>query len=160
MARYLTLAALALLLAWGGCVLWRGLASDETQIRWRIEEATEAFNAARPGSTVAPLADAWWDRTSGIHKDTLHQLLVGLMLQEKDEGGRFRYAVLVPPESLAIEVLEDGKAHATLEAAFFRTLGGERKLQWRFALEADLAEGDDGWEIVATEHRTLEGSSR
>ena len=160
MARYLSLAALALLFAWGGCVLWRRLASDETQIRWRIEEAAEAFNAGRPGSAVAPLADAWFDRSSGIHKDTLHQMLVALVFQEKDEKGRFRCSVEVPRETLVIEVQEGGKAHATLEAAFFRkrTALREPELQWRAAVEADLVDGEDGWQIVSTEHRTLEGA--
>jgi hypothetical protein len=158
MSRYLSLAALALLLAWGGCALWRGLASDETQIRWRIEEVTEAFNAGRPGSAVKPLADAWWDKTSGIHKDTLHQLLVGMLFREKDAQGRFRYAVEVPAETLVIEVLDDGTAHATLEASFFRKRNELRELKWRVAVEADFVDGDDGWEIVATEHWTLAGT--
>jgi len=109
---------------------------------------------------VAPHADAWFDRSSGIHKDTLHQMLVALVFQEKDEKGRFRCSVEVPRETLVIEVQEGGKAHATLEAAFFRkrTELREPELQWRAAVEADLVDGEDGWQIVATEHRTLEGA--
>jgi len=158
--RILTLAALALLLAWGACAARRALASDEAQIRWLFAGAAEGFNAGRPGSAVAPLAETWWDRTNGIHKDTLHQILVAMVFQDKDAHGRFLWKVDVPEDRLAITVNDDDTAHATLEASFARKRGDERDPLWSIAIEADLRDGDDGWEVVATEHRTLSGGRR
>jgi hypothetical protein len=158
--RILALAAVALLLAWGACVARRALASDETRIRWLIDGAVEGFNAGRPGSAVAPLADTWWDRTSGLHKDTLHQLLVGMAFQDKDARGRFLWRVDVPADKVAIEVGADGTAHAKLEAAFARKREDALEPMWTIAVDADLRAGDGGWEVVGTEHRTLSGSRR
>lgn len=156
MQRILTVAALALLLAWGACAARRALASDETQIRWLIEDAVEAFNAGRPGSAVAPFADDWHDRTRGIHKDTLHQVLAHTMLQERGAGG-FLWEVSVPDESLVIEI-GDGSATAALEALFARRTDGALQVRWHIAVEAELRDGEGGWRIFRTKHATLAGS--
>ena len=160
MQRILTLAALALLLAWGACTAWRKLESDETRIRRLIAESAQGFNAGRPGTAVEPLAETWWDRTNGIHKDTLHQILVAMVFQDKDAHGRFLWQVDVPDDRLTVEVHDDRTAHATLEAAFARKRGDEREPMWSIAIDAELRDGEDGWEVVATQHRTLSGGKR
>ncbi|MEM7305638.1 MAG: hypothetical protein AAF682_03155 [Planctomycetota bacterium] len=160
MTRILTVAALLILVVFGATTLREMLLSDETKIRNRILDAAEAFNDARPGSAVAPLADDWRARPSGVTKQELHQILVGLVLQEKDAEGDFLYAVDVPEESLAVELVEEGKAKATLVAHFTRRVGDAPTPKWSVSIDAELRDGDDGWEIQRTEHTTLSGSPR
>ena len=154
--RFLTLVLLAAVVFVGGCVLVRILAPDEVKIRWLIEDAAEAYDAGKPKSTLTDLSETWFDRESGLHKDTLHQILVYHMWTDKDDEG-FVGSVVIPEESLMIEVGDDDTATARLEARFFRRTHGEPVLRWRIEVEAELAELEDGWKIVGSTHRTLEG---
>ena len=143
-----------------GLGLRRALASDETRIRWLIEGAVDGFNDSRPRRVVDVLSMDWYDRTTGVHRDTLFQILVATAFQEKDpETGRFLWELVVPEESVAIDVSDAPGEGATarLEAALWRKLGEERELRWRIAVEALLREGEDGWEVWSTSYQALEG---
>ena len=138
--------------AWGGYAVWRSLAPDESKIRWALEEAVRDFNDGRPGYSVAPLAEGWYDTTSGVHRDTLHRALIGMKWQERDGDWR----LVMPPESLSIDV-SDGAAQSTFELRLGRERGGAIEVQWRFAIDADWRDTSDGWKIERSTHRTLEG---
>ncbi len=158
--RILLGAALALLAAWGAWALRRALVSDETRIRWRIEEALEAFNAGRPGSAVEPLAEDWYDRTNGLHKDTLHQILVGVLMQERGAREGFPWVLALNEETLTIAVGSEGRAESSLEASLARRRGDALETTWRVVIQAEWRDGEDGWQVVSTEHQTLSGSPR
>ena len=138
--------------AWGGCAVWRSLAPDDSKIRWALEEAVQDFNDGRPGYSVAPLAEEWYDATSGVHRDTLHRALIGMKWQERDGDWR----LVMPAESLMIDV-GDGAATTTFELQLGRERESEVEVQWRFAIDADWSDTKDGWKIVRSSHRTLEG---
>ena len=158
MRRILALIVVLVLLAWGACAVRRSLASDETKIRWMIEAAVEGFNDGKTGSALAPLSDDWRDRAAGLQKNTLHQILVAAVFQEKDPtNNEFALELIVPPELLVIVVAEDDVATATMQARFSRKRGPERTSLWIISIEADLRVGEDGWEVWRTNHTSLEG---
>ena len=134
------------------------LSSDETKIRWLLEGGVEAFNDVRPKSAVAPFADDWVDRTSGVRRDRLHTALVAMAFQERGhKSGIFPWVLTLPEERLMITVLGDDRAKATFECVLTRNAKNGSETAWRFRVDAELRDGDDGWEITATEHETLEG---
>jgi hypothetical protein len=154
--RILALAAIAVVAFWGGCALWRGFADDETKIRWMLDDAVASFNAGRPRSAVAPFSADWYDRTTGIHKDTLQNALTAMAWQERGNSSGPPWNLVLAEDSLAIDVF-DGRAQATFELVLSQRRGETWSEQWHLAIDADLADGDDGWEIVESSHRTLEG---
>lgn len=152
----LGLAALPLLYVGGGLVI-RWLASDETEIRWIVEDMEEAYNAGDPSGCVESIARTW--RHAGSELD--RQMLFGALLriaQERDRETRaLRSRVEVDPQ--AAEIVVTGEtATLTLEAAFQRRRGDEWKPSWQVRITAELVDGDDGWEIVASRHEDLEGT--
>jgi hypothetical protein len=149
------LALAALYLGIGGLV--RFFASDETKIRWLVEGMEEAYDAGRPGSCVGPLARDW--RHDGYSLDR-EMLLGGLFQAARDrdrETRELRTRVDVEPGSLEIAV--DGE-RATLAAVarFERLRAGEWQESWRARIEAELVDGDEGWEIVKSRHEDLAGT--
>ena len=156
MRRILALAVLAVVGFWGGCALWRSFADDASKIRWKLLDAVAAFNASRPGYAVAPLADDWFDRTSGVHRDTLKGALIAMSWQERGGKRGMPWHLELPEDTLAIQVRED-TATATFELVLSRPDDADSTDGWRIAVDAELADGDDGWEIVASSHETLAG---
>lgn len=158
MARKLLLSLLALgALYLGLGPVLRLFASDETKIRWLVEQMEEAYNAGRPGSCVGPLAKDW--RHEGYALD--REMLLGGLFQaarERDKETRqLRSRVAVDEHALVIVV--DG-GHATLQvpATFSRLRGGQWEEAWRLAVTAELEHGDDGWKIVRSRHTDLAGT--
>jgi hypothetical protein len=157
--RILALALLAVLGFWGGRALWRSFAADEDRIRWMLADAVTAFNAGRPKSTVAPLAEDWHDRTSGVHRDTLLNALIAMSFQERGRGAsRTGWELALPENLLDIDVLDGDDAAARFELVLSRRRGEELEPTWRMAIDAELRRGGDGWEIWRSGYRTLEGN--
>ncbi len=158
MAKKLVLSLLALLALYLGIgPLRRLFASDETKIRWLVEQMEEAYNAGRPGSCVGPLAKGW--RHEGYEID--RELLLGALFQaarERDrETRQLLSRVVVDEDALVIRV--DG-ARATLEvpATFSRLRAGQWQESWRISVTAELEHGDEGWEIARSRHADLAGT--
>jgi hypothetical protein len=154
--RILALAVLAVVGFWGGCALWRSFADDESKIRWLLEDAVLAFNSSRPGYAVAPLADDWYDRTSGVHRDTLKSVLIGQSLQARGGKREMPWHLSLPRETLVIQVRED-TATAAFELVLKPRDDEDSDERWRLAVRAELVDGDDGWKIAASSHETLAG---
>jgi hypothetical protein len=158
MFRKILLLALALGALWVvGAWLVELLTSDETKIRRLVADMEEAYNAGSPGSCVGPLARDW--RHEGYEVD--RELLLGGLFQaarERDrETKQLRTRVEVDED--AMEVTVEGE-HAALacDAVFSRLRAGQWNETWRAHLEAELADGDDGWKIVRSRHRDLRGT--
>lgn len=158
MRRILALTLLAALGLWGGTSLGRLLASDEDRIRWAFMEGVDGFNAGRPGTAVSPLAEDWYCRSTGVHRDTLHQALVGMAFQERGRaGGRTGWHLALPRELLRIDVRDDDTARARFELSLSRRRGEELDPVWRLAVDAELREEGGGWKVWKSAYDTVEG---
>jgi hypothetical protein len=157
-AKKIVLSALALLGLWlAGRGLVRFLASDETKIRWLVEQMETGYNEGKPGTCVGPLAKGW--RHEGYELDR-EMLLGGLFQAARDrdkETRALRSQVALEPDSLVITV-DGARATLTAEARFRRLRAGKWQDTWHLAIEAELEDGEDGWEIVQSRHTDLAGT--
>ena len=158
MARRLLLVPLALALGWFGVgYVVRLFASDETKIRWLVEQMEEAYNTGRPGTCVGPLARNWRHQGSEIDRELLLGALFQTARDRDKETRQLRSRVEVDADAAAIAV-EGERATLVLEAVFSRLRQGEWSETWRARLEAELEDTDDGWKIVTSRHQDLGGT--
>jgi hypothetical protein len=140
------------------------LASDATRIRWRLEEMEEGFNQTRLGPCLRGVSERWRDATSGTERALLADLLRSLFFHEVDpESGRFLYRVELERDSLGIEpdAEADGRARVDLVARFSTLEGEQWSPTWRVRIDAELERDSDlGWQVVRSEHETLESDGR
>ena len=152
------LALLALLcLFLGGRGLARFFASDETKIRRLVAGMEEAYDEGRPGSCVGPLARDWHHEGSEIDR----QLLLGALFQtarDRDSQTRELRSRVEVDEEAAVIVVDGERATLRLEAVFSRLRQGQWSESWRARIEAELVDGDDGWEIVHSRHEDVTGT--
>jgi hypothetical protein len=152
----LVLAALPLVYLGSGVVL-RWFASDETEIRWLIEGMAESYNVGDPSDCVEPIAAGW--RHAGTEMD--RRMLFGALLQIAQERERETRALRSRVEidaNAATIVVAGEEATLTLDAQFLRRKGADWQPSWLVRITADLVDGDDGWEIVASRHEDLAGT--
>lgn len=137
--------------------LWRALASDETRIRWRLEEMAEGFDETRLAPCLRGISERWRDEGTSLDRALLGDVLRSLFFHEKDpESGRFPYRVDLEREQLRIETDAQG---ARVEAVlrFDRLAEGAWEPSWRVRVEARMEEHPDlGWQVVRSAHETLE----
>jgi hypothetical protein len=137
--------------------LVRFLASDETKIRRLVAGMEEAYNAGRPGSCVGPLAKDWRHESYQLDRE----LLLGALFQVARERDRETHELLTRvtvDEDAATVTVQDERATLALEALFERRRAGAWRETWRVRVEAELADGEDGWQIVKSRHTDLAGT--
>jgi hypothetical protein len=136
-------------------------ASDETRIRWRIEEMVEGFNDASLASASAALHPDWTVEdntrvTRGLLKDGLRSVF---FTEKQPETRAFALEAEVLPETWSISVAEEA-ATANFELAMYRLESDTRELEWRVRLNNTLSDDPElGWTIVRTGYESLEGDS-
>ena len=158
MAKKILLPLFALLsLYFGAGFLIRFFASDETKIRWRIADMEEAYNAGRPGACVAPLARDWHHEGSSIDREMLLGGLFQAARERDKQTGGLRSRVEVDEDAAQIAV-NGARATLAVEARFSRLRAGAWEDAWRVRFEAELVDGDDGWQIVKSRHEDLAGT--
>jgi hypothetical protein len=143
----------------GGRRVLRALASDETKIRWLVEDMVDGFNDERTARAVRGLAPGFRDETSGADRDLVRQGVIRMLFQEHDpRTKRFLLRLEVPEEALAVEVAPGGDtAAARGELRLYERRGAAETLLWGASFEGDLARTDDGWRFLRSRHRTVEG---
>jgi hypothetical protein len=157
MNRFLLSAIAAFAAFFGVRALIRALASDETKIRWVVEDMVKGFNTTHMSLVLDGLAHDYRDETSGADRELVHAGLAHLFFENVDtETKRFLQRVEIPAGELAIEI--DGE-RATVDflAQFFETRGTTETPAWKARGHASLAKTKDGWKIVRSEERTLSG---
>jgi hypothetical protein len=147
--------ALLLLLALGLAIrsVFRALASDETKIRWRIEEMVEGFNARHLAPVMAGFAPDYRDAATGLTRDRLKDILVYLYFQEVDaKSGRFFLRAELVPDELELRMPESppGTASLSLHLRFFESRTGTEHPFWDAHVEGELEKREDGWQWVRT----------
>ena len=154
----LALACAALPLLWfGGGAVLRWFASDETKIRRIVASMEEAYNAGAPSDCVEPIAANWHHAGTELDRRELFAALLGIARERERETRELRTRVEVD-EAAAEIVVAGERATLALEAAFQRRRGAEWQPSWQVRITAELVDGEDGWEIVASRHEDLEGT--
>jgi hypothetical protein len=153
--RKLALAWCALtLLVLGGRWIYRALASDETKIRWRVEEMVDGFNDCKTGRVLDGLAKDFRDRVTGATRDDVQLALVQLFFERVDSRTHeFELEAELIADDLAIEVedSEPKQATATVHVSVRdRRNAAEPKLFWDAHVSGRLEKRDDGWQWVET----------
>jgi hypothetical protein len=154
MLRKITIALIAVAVVWlGGRALVHALVSDETKIRWKLEDACEGFSNARMSPILDFLAHEFVDETSGYHRDDVRASVAGAFFTEKDpQTKKFPYRAIVVPDTLAIELDKTTKGSANLHCTIRITdvRGGKDRAALEFGLIGKMANGDDGWQLVSS----------
>ena len=158
MKKILLIAGAAVALFLAGRWLVRALASDETKIRRLIESMEAGYDEGQPSKCVGPLAQGWRHEGYELDRELLRGALLQTALQDRDrETKALSTRVDVLPDSIAITV--DGEtAKLACEAVFSRLRKGTWEETWRFEAEAELVDGEDGWEIVNSRHVDVRGT--
>lgn len=142
----------------GGLVV-RALASDETKIRWRVESMIDGFNRERASPILRGFAQEFRDDTSEADRELVHQAVVSLFFRERDpQTKRFLLRAEIDPETLVVEVSEDGSA-ATVNGVLtlFERKGELEDVLWSASFEGELVRGEDGFRFVRSTHETVGG---
>lgn len=133
------------------------LASDETRIRWSVEEMVAGFNEGSGKRATSGFAETWDHGDTELRRDDLRgYLLAEFQQQRSQKARRLTLRVDVPEDTLVIAVVDE-RATLELEARFEKLRGEEWQPLWRMRVEAVLSKGEDGWKIVETAKEDLEG---
>jgi hypothetical protein len=133
--------------------LVHALASDETKIRWRLEEMVTGFNERHLAPIMEGFAPEFRDAGTGATRDQLKEILIYLFFQHFDaKTGRFLLRAELVPEDLSVTV-QDGSPRAAslaLHARFLELHNDGEELFWDAHIEGTLEKKDDGWQWVRT----------
>lgn len=144
-----------------GRALVNALASEETHVRWLLEDMIAGFNATRLDPCMRPLAREFVDEPSGADRELVKQALIHLFFTEKDPATKqFPYVAELPENELRIDVRDASPKTATLDCAvqFRRRRGDALEPAWSIRVHGELEKSDDGWRIHRTRHETLSGT--
>ena len=134
------------------------LASDETKIRWLVENMEDGYNEADAGDCIGPLAEDWTHEGYEVERELIRGAILQDYLQDRDrETKKLRRRVDVDHDTLVVEVDGD-TARFTVEVTFERLREGEWEETWRMRAQAELQAGEDGWKIHRTRHEDLRGT--
>jgi hypothetical protein len=173
MKRLLAALALLALLILAGRAIVRWLASDETKIRWALEEMRDGFNETELAPVVDRLHPLFREEEHGVDVDKVEQALIAVYLGEIDSTTK-SFALRAEADFDAWEV-EAGKHRdigpgadssralggAKGELSVFRSRAGVEKLAWRARVELELIEDpQDGWLVRHAVFETIEGDRR
>ena len=140
-------------LVWGVGQLRYMIASPETRIRMRIERMALGFNTTKMAGALGGFARDYRDADSGTDKERVKQILLHFFFREIDPTTkRFRMRVEVPEEELSVSLDPDDESRAVvqLRAVFYEREGDSEELYWDARVTAEMAEGEDGWQILRT----------
>lgn len=160
MRRILLGLAAALLLFFVGRAIVRAIVSDETKIRWLVEDMRDGFDRTRMDPVLVAFAESFRDETSGADRPSVREALAYLFLTAKDPQTKaFPYRVEVDISKLAIDAStpDAPTADCDLDARFFDLRGGEEKLAWEIAIASRWIRGEYGWRIASTRYETKSG---
>jgi hypothetical protein len=163
MRRLLSLGLLTVVFGGVGYWVYVKTAAPEVRVGWFLDEMVDNFNRSRPGACAGGLSEDFRDETSGAGHREIHGYLVQLYLRARDpETKEFLYRVEAPADERQVDIGEEPTtARAQLVARFheIRRSGGivSEKLVWEVRIDADLRDGEDGWQVERTTHKSTHG---
>jgi hypothetical protein len=167
MKRLLLAVVALLLIGFAGRALLRLLASDETKIRWALEEMRDGFNDTELAPIVDHLHPLFREEQSGADLDMVEQALIAVFFGEIDTTTK-SFALRVDSDFdawtvdvVARDIDSPASARAVGEFAMSRRKGEQETLLWRARAALELSQDDeDGWQVLRATLDTLEGDRR
>lgn len=149
----------ALLLFLVGRAIVRALVSDETKIRWLIEDMRDGFDKTRMDPILVAFAETFRDETSGADRGSVREALAYLFFTAKDSQTKaFPYRVEIEIGEISIDSSSDPRsADCDLDARFFDLRGGDEEVAWEIAISSRWTRGEYGWRIAGTRYETKSG---
>jgi hypothetical protein len=138
----------------------RALASDETKIRWVLEDMADGFNDTRMNPILAGLDPEFLDEHWGADREMVRAGLAQLFLQAKDaQTKKFPYRVALPESELktVVQPTEPRTAETDLVAAFEQSQGEVWQPAWKIRVHAQWTLLPGGWRIKHTQTVEVEG---
>jgi len=161
MKRILLVLASAVALFFAGRAIYRASVSDETRIRWVIEEMCEGFEATRMRPILAGLDTAFVDTTYDADRQLVQAALAQLFFEHRGpEEHAFPYRIEWKSSNLEVEPLDGeitARASMDLELTFLERVGDDEKRIWVANVNAKLRKRDGDWRFVETATTTVEG---
>jgi len=152
--------AAALLAFLAGRAIVRAIVSDETKIRWLVEDMRDGFDRTRMDPILVAFAEGFRDETSGADRQDLREALAYLFLTAKDPRTKaFPYRVEVEISKITIDASspDSPTADCDLGARFFDLSEGQDELTWEIAISSRWTRGEYGWRIASTRYETRSG---
>ena len=143
-----------------GRAIVRAVVSDETKIRWLVEDMRDGFDRTRMDPILIAFAEAFRDETSGADRSSVREALAYLFLTAKDPQTKaFPYRVEVGISKISIDrsSSDSPTADCDLDARFSELRGGETKLAWEIAIASRWTRGEYGWRLAGTRYETKSG---
>jgi hypothetical protein len=132
------------------------LASDETKIRWLLEDMTDGFNETRMNPILSGLAQEFVDDGSGARKDDVRAALAQLFLQRKDpQTKKFPFRARIEVEAVRVQGTKSAESDFVLDVEESR--GELWRAAWKARVHADLVQDSGDWFVQRTRVDTLEG---
>ena len=152
----LILAALVLALLVGRAVI-RGMADEETKIRWLVQEEVEAFNSTSVSGCMDLFTAEYQEITTGLDRASLRHILLYVFQKYRDRDSReFLYSLAAPDELLDVTLRDEAETEAVAD---FKVVLSERGAPvWTIRVLAELTRGEDGWRFASSRHETVEGA--
>jgi hypothetical protein len=164
MLRKVAIALIALAIVWlGGRALVHALVSDETKIRWNLEEACEGFTEARMSPILGFLAPDFVEESSGRPRAEVRAAVASVFFSAKDpQTKKFPYVAIVVPDTVVIDrdPGDEDKARLRCSIRITDTRGGGERIAYEFKLDGMLVDGDDGWQLVNARADKVQGDWR
>ena len=137
------------------------LASEDTRIRWMLEDSTSSFNTTYLAGCLEGFAEDYRDESfPELDRDLLRRALQVVFLREVNgQTKEFQTRVLLPEENLQI-LVGDTEDQATAEFRLYleQRTGEEWKPKWELQVTAKLGVVDGNWRIRSSSHQTLNGA--
>lgn len=129
---------------------------DETRIRWMLERMEEGYDEGRVRPCTEPFAPDWVHEGSSVGRGELVRGLQHRFLTERTSDGRLRQRVELDWGGMVLDV-EGDQARVVTVVTFEELRRDAWEPRWRARIEAELADGPDGWCIERSRHQTLSG---
>lgn len=139
----------------------RMLASDETRIRWLLEDAARSFNEAYLAGCLEAFDNRYQDTSStpALDRTMLAATLRYVFQLRVDlKTKAFLLRVRIPEEELTIQVGRSGEqAEARFRLDLEEQLEGAWQSAWQLQVTANLQEAGGDWRIRQSSHETAAG---
>ena len=140
-----------------GRALYRALASDETKIRWMVQDMVEGYDEGDVGDCIGPFAADWRHEGHEITRELLRGALIQTVL-ERDPATKERVSRVDLDEDALVVTVDGASAHVAGEARFSRLRRGAWEPVWTMRAEAELEKREEGWKIVRSRHQDVKGT--
>ncbi len=134
--------------------------SDETRLRWHVEEMVDGYNSGSVGDVVRLLQKDWRHEGIGMDREMLHGGLIREFFEDRHPTTKQLLRRVDLEDEVQVQVSGD-EALVLMDATFLRQ-GKEEQWRevWTTSIEAEFVRTDRGWRVQRTRHEDHSGTYR